>query len=246
VHWTSVTATSGFPLTANGEVVLNSTTIWYTNVVDLNLASYLVSGLNTIYIFAPYGAEGAILRSEIRGQDNQFTLITTESSWTSANNIASTVVAPYYPALWEILKTGGTVMNQAWTGDTFRTTYTTFDVTNFLTAGSDNVLGAPTRKWMMGLSDEVSYEIWGLGGAGIQYVKNYGIMRLWRQLNVVYNDGSVRVISSDNSWKTSPSPWTFTSVYGLGDVFRLEQQNWAGTSFMTLIGSHVIIISAVF
>ena len=47
-----------------------------------------------------------------------------------------------------------------------------------------------------------------------------------------YNDGSEEIIVSDDTWKTAPSPITFSSIYGGEDYdARLEQDGWNKPGF---------------
>ncbi len=52
------------------------------------------------------------------------------------------------------------------------------------------------------------------------------------RLQIRYNDGTEDNIVSDSEWKTSPSPITFTSIYGGEDYdARLEQPGWDSPGF---------------
>ena len=52
------------------------------------------------------------------------------------------------------------------------------------------------------------------------------------KLLVRYTDGSEEIIVSDSTWMTSPSPVTFTSIYGGEDYdARLEQEKWNKVGF---------------
>ena len=52
------------------------------------------------------------------------------------------------------------------------------------------------------------------------------------KLEVQYNDGSKEIIITDETWKTSPSPIIFSSIYGGEDYdARLEQNGWNKTGF---------------
>jgi alpha-L-rhamnosidase len=60
----------------------------------------------------------------------------------------------------------------------------------------------------------------------------YGAPKMILKLEVHYSDGSKKIIVSDESWKTSPSPITFTSIYGGEDWdARLEQDGWNKPGF---------------
>jgi hypothetical protein len=51
-------------------------------------------------------------------------------------------------------------------------------------------------------------------------------------LAIEYTDGSSENIISDDNWKTSPGPITFSSIYGGEDYnANLEQTGWDASSF---------------
>ena len=64
--------------------------------------------------------------------------------------------------------------------------------------------------------------------------------------NYLY-DGSVENIVSDKSWKTSPSPITFSSIYGGEDYdARLEQEDGILPYLMIQNGSSALQVKAPF
>jgi len=49
---------------------------------------------------------------------------------------------------------------------------------------------------------------------------------------VIYTDGSSSTLVSNNSWKTTPSPITFSSIYGGEDYdARLEKNGWNNNGY---------------
>ena len=55
----------------------------------------------------------------------------------------------------------------------------------------------------------------------------YGAPKMILKLEIIFNDGSKKIIVSDDTWKTSSSPITFSSIYGGEDYdARLEQDGW--------------------
>ncbi|MBO0947920.1 family 78 glycoside hydrolase catalytic domain [Fibrella forsythiae] len=60
----------------------------------------------------------------------------------------------------------------------------------------------------------------------------FGYPKLICQLLINYADGSAYTILSDDSWKTAPSPITFSSIYG-GENYNatLEQSGWDSPAF---------------
>jgi alpha-L-rhamnosidase len=71
----------------------------------------------------------------------------------------------------------------------------------------------------------------------------YGAPKMILKLVVLYSDGSEKTIVSDESWKTSPSPVTFTSIYGGEDYdARLEQDGWNKPGFKDESWKKVLLV----
>jgi hypothetical protein len=71
----------------------------------------------------------------------------------------------------------------------------------------------------------------------------YGAPKMILKLEVLYSDGSKKIIVSDESWKTSPSPITFTSIYGGEDYdARLEQDSWNKPGFKDESWKKVLLV----
>ncbi|WP_316807875.1 alpha-L-rhamnosidase [Pedobacter agri] len=63
----------------------------------------------------------------------------------------------------------------------------------------------------------------------------YGYPKMICRVLVEYSDGSTANIISDQSWKTAPSPVTFSSIYGGEDHnANMEQQGWNSPAFKDL------------
>lgn len=118
-------------------------------------------------------------------------------------------------------KVGDDFLTPGWTDYRDRCLYNSYDVTSQLQQG-ENVLG-------------------GLVGTGFFYVnreryrklviaQGYPMFRL--KLVLRFTDGTSREVVTDESWKTSPSPLIFSSIYG-GESYdaRLEQAGWDGRGF---------------
>lgn len=56
----------------------------------------------------------------------------------------------------------------------------------------------------------------------------YGTPRLIMQIELTYDDGSVEIIGTDNTWKSDYSPITLSNIYA-GEVYdaRLENKKWS-------------------
>ncbi len=74
-------------------------------------------------------------------------------------------------------------------------------------------------------------------------VSAWGMPMMRMKLVIRYSDGSVEELVSDESWKTAPSPVTYTSIYG-GEDFdaRLLQEGWDQTGFDDLGWQNVVVV----
>ncbi len=118
-------------------------------------------------------------------------------------------------------KVGDAILTPSWSNYNKTVYYNAYDVTSMLQSG-DNVLGA-------------------IVGNGFQYINReryrklliaYAFPRLICNLQLQYADGEVQNIVSDDSWKTYPSPITFSSIYGGEDYdARLYLPNWNEAQF---------------
>ncbi|MDR2919765.1 MAG: glycoside hydrolase family 78 protein [Tannerella sp.] len=104
-----------------------------------------------------------------------------------------------------------------------RNLYVSYDITSNLKNG-DNALGVLLGN---GWYNHQSMAVW------------YFDRAPWRNrpafcmdVRVTYEDGSTEIITTDNSWKTSPSPLIFNSIYTAEHYdARLEQPGWDKTGF---------------
>jgi hypothetical protein len=71
----------------------------------------------------------------------------------------------------------------------------------------------------------------------------YGAPKMILRLEILYSDGSRKIIVSDETWKTSPSPITFTSIYGGEDYdARMEQIGWNKPGFNEKSWKNVLLV----
>lgn len=118
-------------------------------------------------------------------------------------------------------KTGDRFLSPGWTNYKKRCFYNTFDVTKELKNGL-NTIGAIVGNGFYNINRERYRKL----------VIAYGAPKLILNLKVKYSDGSEETIISDETWKTAPSPITFSSIYGGEDYdARLEQDGWDKTGF---------------
>ncbi len=110
---------------------------------------------------------------------------------------------------------GNNVMDPAWSDYTRSIYYVTFDVTSQLQQGT-NALGV----------------MLGNGWYAYPGIRDFGPMRLWGQLHIVYTDGTTTNIDTDPTWKSTTSPFTRTEVHGSENYdARLAQVGWNVAGF---------------
>jgi len=112
---------------------------------------------------------------------------------------------------------GDQLLTPGWTDYDKRIEYQTYDVTALLRPG-DNALGVTLADgWYRGF----------LGGGGARNL--YGRqLALLAELRIVHADGSVQVVATDGSWKSSTGPILAADLYN-GETYdaRLEQPGWS-------------------
>lgn len=98
--------------------------------------------------------------------------------------------------------------------------YNSFDVTNLLE--DNNAIGVLLGNGFYNQQ----------GGRYVKMQVSFGPPTLFFKMNITYEDGSIKEIVSDKSWKYSLSPIVFNDMYGGEDYdARLEQKGWDNYSF---------------
>ncbi len=116
---------------------------------------------------------------------------------------------------------GDRFLSPGWTDYRKTCLYNTFDVTDKLVTGS-NALGTIVGNGFYNINRERYRKL----------VIAYGAPKMILKLEVQFDDGSKEIIVSDDTWKTTASPVTFSSIYGGEDYdARLEQVGWNGPGF---------------
>ncbi len=113
-------------------------------------------------------------------------------------------------------KIGDHFLDPGWTQYDQHALYVTFDITRQLQKGK-NAIGV-----MLGNG------FYYIPGGRYQKIKNqFGYPKMICRLILRYDDGTKEYIDSDNTWKTSPGPITYSSIYG-GEDFNatLVQNGW--------------------
>ncbi|HLW10784.1 MAG TPA: glycoside hydrolase family 78 protein [Fermentimonas sp.] len=98
--------------------------------------------------------------------------------------------------------------------------YNSFDVTNLLE--DNNAIGVLLGNGFYNQQ----------GGRYVKMQVSFGPPTLFFKMNITYEDGTIKEIVSDKSWKYSLSPIVFNDMYGGEDYdARLEQKGWDNYNF---------------
>ena len=131
-------------------------------------------------------------------------------------------------------KIGNSFLAPGWTHYDKRVLYNTYNVTADLKNG-ENAIGVIVVNGFFNVSRE-------------RYIKlaiAYGYPKLICKMIITYADGTSAVIVSDNTWKTMPSPITFSSIYGGEDYdANLEQQGWDNGGFDDAAWKKALLVKA--
>lgn len=131
-------------------------------------------------------------------------------------------------------KIGDQFMAPGWTNYDKRVLYNVLDVTKEL-ANGNNAIGVMLGNGFYNVPNE-------------RYRKTllaYGNPKMIMKLLVEYTDGTKEQIISDNSWKTAPSPITFSSIYA-GEEYNatLEQDGWDKAGFNDGAWKAAVVVKA--
>lgn len=112
------------------------------------------------------------------------------------------------------------LLSPGWTDFHKRVLYQTYDVTTLLKAGTNTVGIVLGGGWYS------SPMTW----AGFRYTPGPNLLRA--QLDITFSDGRQQQVVTDRSWKTAPSPITFSEIYG-GESYdaRLTSAHWNSNAF---------------
>lgn len=118
-------------------------------------------------------------------------------------------------------KVGNNFLDPAWTDFDRSIAYVPFDVTSQLQKG-DNVLGVMLGNGMFNVPRERYFKL----------IISYGYPMMIMKLQLEYKDGSSETIVSDQNWKASASPVTYSSIFGGEDYdATLYQSGWMKPGF---------------
>jgi hypothetical protein len=118
-------------------------------------------------------------------------------------------------------RVGKNFLAPGWTHYNKTCLYNTYDVSGFLKPGR-NALGVIVGNGFHNINRERYRKL----------VIAFGIPKLICTLKIIYSDGSTATVVSGPDWKCSPSPITYTSIYGGEDYdARLETSGWNTAEF---------------
>ncbi|MCX6262715.1 MAG: family 78 glycoside hydrolase catalytic domain, partial [Bacteroidia bacterium] len=121
-----------------------------------------------------------------------------------------------YEASINGIKIGAGFLTPGWTNYDKSVFYNCYDVANLLQQGK-NTIGVIVGNGFYYINRERYRKL----------VVAYGEPTLIVQMRVTYTDGTIEIFVTDENWKCSPSPITYSSIYGGEDYdARLEQDNW--------------------
>lgn len=128
-------------------------------------------------------------------------------------------------------KVGGDFLAPGWTNYEKRCLYNTYDVTKQVKQGQ-NTIGAIVGTGFMYINRERYRKM----------VRAEAFPMLRLKLIVSYADGTTQEINTDESWKTSPSPITFSSIYGGEDYDATKEQvGWDNVTFNDVSWKKIIV-----
>ncbi|MHA4844357.1 family 78 glycoside hydrolase catalytic domain [Flavitalea antarctica] len=126
-----------------------------------------------------------------------------------------------YEAFINGKRVGDYYLTPGWTSYNKRLQYQVYDVTALLNTGK-NAMGAGLASgwYRTPLAWEANQNLYGKE------------LALLAQIRIVYNDGTVETISTDNSWKCSTGPVKSSELYD-GEVYdaNFEKNGWANAGF---------------
>lgn len=130
-------------------------------------------------------------------------------------------------------KVGSSFLAPGWTNYDKTVFYNSYDVTKMINTG-ENCVGAIVGNGFYNINRERYWKL----------VITYGMPQMICRLQIEYTDGSKDIIVSDSSWKVTPSPITYTSIFGGEDYdARLEQQKWSSPKFNDSSWKNVLLVT---
>lgn len=114
-------------------------------------------------------------------------------------------------------KVGNDLLSPGWSKYDRTCLYDTYDVTSALVRGT-NALGVMLGNGMYNVESDHRYA---------KFTGSFGPPKFIAKLHLFYQDGTSEVIPTDEQWRTTPGPITFSCVFGGEDYdARLEPAGW--------------------
>jgi hypothetical protein len=127
----------------------------------------------------------------------------------------------HYEATLNGQKAGNSFLSPGWTDYDKTVLYNTYDITSLLKPG-ENVLGAVVGNGFYNINRERYRKL----------VITFGFPKMIGYLHLKYSDGTSDMVVTDESWKVTPSPITYTSIFGGEDYdASREHTGWKETGF---------------
>lgn len=118
-------------------------------------------------------------------------------------------------------KVGDSFISPGWTHYDKTVLYNTYDITQMLTEGQ-NAVGVFLGNGFFIVPNNRYRKV----------MTAYGNPMMIMKLQLLYNDGTSEIVVSDESWKTTPGPITYSSIFA-GETYNatLKQDGWDKTEF---------------
>jgi alpha-L-rhamnosidase len=130
-------------------------------------------------------------------------------------------------------KVGSSFLSPGWTNYDKTVLYNSYDVTSIIRQGK-NAIGAIVGNGFYNINRERYRKI----------TVAWGNPKLVGQLRIRFTDGSEQILVTGPDWKTSPSPITFTSIYGGEDYdAQLEQAGWNQPGFNDSSWKNAVLVT---
>jgi len=127
----------------------------------------------------------------------------------------------HYTAFINGDKTGTGYLTPGWTNYDKSVLYNSYDITELLQQGA-NAIGVVVGNGFYYINQERYFKL----------LTAFGEPSLICQLRLIFEDGSIEIIITGPGWKCTPSPITYSSIYGGEDYdARLEQDGWNAPGF---------------
>lgn len=134
-------------------------------------------------------------------------------------------------------KVGNHFLDPGWSKYDKSSLYVTFDITDRLHNG-ENVIGVRLGNGFLHIPrDSTRYR---------KLITTFSFPKMICKVRITYSNGTVQDVNSDSSWKVTPSPITYSSIYGGEDYdATLELTGWNDKGFDDAAWSNAIEVPSV-